>query len=102
MGSVCPVVPFLLCIFFPHLSPPMFNALALLCRLALGSFFLLAGLIANGAYDDVTIARSVVIVPLFMVGNWLGRYVFRIAPSTWFKKATIGILFATGISVLAL
>ena len=64
--------------------------------------FLFGSLIANGVYDEETIARSVVIVPLFLAGNWLGRYLFKIAPSTWFKKATIGILFATGVSVLAL
>ncbi len=101
-GFGMPGGPFLVVYFLSAPFAADVQRASIIMSISVGIVFLLAGLIANGAYDDVTIARSVVIVPLFLAGNWLGRYVFRIAPSTWFKKATIGILFATGISVLAL
>jgi hypothetical protein len=61
---------------------------------------MLLGLIFNGAYHESTIARVIVLTPIFMAGAWFGRYLFNVAPLTWFKKVTFAILIATGISIL--
>ena len=60
----------------------------------------MGGLIVNGAYTETTIARSIVIVPIFIAGAWCGRYLFKVAPLAWFKKVVYAILLVTGISML--
>jgi uncharacterized membrane protein YfcA len=62
--------------------------------------FMMCGLYFNGAYHETTIARAIVIAPIFMAGAWIGSYLFQIAPVSWFKKITYAILIVTGISIL--
>jgi len=64
--------------------------------------FLLVGMIVEGAYTEATIARTIIVVPLFILGAWCGRTLFKIAPFAWFKKITYAILIATGVSILAI
>ncbi len=62
--------------------------------------FMLGGLFFNGAYHETTIARAIVITPVFLAGAWSGGYLFKVAPVSWFKKVTYAILIVTGISIL--
>ncbi len=63
--------------------------------------FLLVGLIADGLYDSLTLARSVFVVPMWLIGSRIGKRLFEVAPAVWFKKVTYGLLLVTGISALA-
>jgi uncharacterized membrane protein YfcA len=55
----------------------------------------------NGLYNRSVLMQAAVLVPIFTAGIYLGRYLFRIAPADWFKKATYGILIFTALIMFA-
>jgi len=63
-------------------------------------FFLLGGLIVQGAYTAETLARTIIIAPLYLAGSLSGKKLFQIAPAAWFKKAAYTLLLASGLAVL--
>jgi uncharacterized membrane protein YfcA len=65
-----------------------------------GISFLLVGLISQGAYTPETLWRVLILVPLYIGGTKAGQYIFKIAPATWFKKVTYGILIVMGVTML--
>ena len=81
-------------------GPPIQRA-NIIVTAAIGIIFLLAGLIVEDAYTRDTLLRSIAIVPIFVAGSWVGRYLFKISPVVWFKEINYTILIATGIMALA-
>ncbi len=61
---------------------------------------LLGGLIVQGAYTAETLARSVIIAPLFLFGSLTGKRLYQIAPAAWFKKAAYSLLLGSGAAAL--
>ncbi|MDC3177528.1 sulfite exporter TauE/SafE family protein [bacterium] len=59
-----------------------------------------ATLIAKGQVETETFLRTSFIVPGSLFGAWLGLYIFKKAPVTWFKSIANWILIAIGISLL--
>jgi uncharacterized membrane protein YfcA len=55
----------------------------------------------NGLYNRSVLMQAAVLVPIFTAGIFWGRYLFRIAPADWFKKATYGILIFTALIMFA-
>ncbi len=64
--------------------------------------FLVVGLAFERKYTAETLARAVVIAPIFIVGSAIGAKLFKIAPAAWFKKVALGILLATGVIALVI
>lgn len=99
-GFGMPGGPFLVVYFLSAPVPPPVQRANLIVTIAIAILFLFGGLVADGVYTPDTIARSILIVPAFMTGTWIGRHIFKIAPAKWFTKVAYGLLLATGISVL--
>jgi len=51
----------------------------------------------HGVYDASIIIRAALLTPIFAAGVYCGKYLFRIAPVEWFKKATYAILICTAL-----
>jgi uncharacterized membrane protein YfcA len=64
--------------------------------------FLLGGLVVAGIYDAPLLVRAAIITPLFVLGAQLGKHLFTTDPSAWFKKVTLALLLATGLSAIIL
>jgi uncharacterized protein len=99
-GFGIPGGPFMVIYYMSASDEPPIQRANIIVSVAIAIVFLLGGLIMDGAYTQETIARSVVIVPIFMSGAWCGRYLFKIAPLAWFKKVVYAILLITGASIL--
>lgn len=101
MGSFgMPAGPIMVIYYMSSSVEPPVQRANIIISVSVALVFLLGGLIVHGAYHEATIARAIVITPIFMAGAWLGRYLFNVAPLSWFKKVTYAILIATGISIL--
>ena len=57
-------------------------------------------LIFEGMVETETFLRAFLIIPGSLFGAWLGLYIFRKAPVTWFKSVANWILIAIGASLL--
>ena len=99
-GFGIPGGPFLVIYFMSAPVEPAVQRANMIVSFSIAIVFMIGGLIFNGAYPQDTIARAIVIVPMFVVGARMGQYIFKIAPAEWFKKVTFGLLVATGITVL--
>jgi uncharacterized membrane protein YfcA len=64
--------------------------------------FMVSGLLAAGIYNAPLLTRTAIITPLFLAGTQLGKRLFAMAPSKWFKRIALVILLATGLSALIL
>jgi uncharacterized membrane protein YfcA len=100
-GFGIPGGPFMIVYYMSAPVEPPIQRANMIISVGVGIVFLLGALLAQDVYTSETIGRSVVIIPIFMAGAWTGRYLFKIAPGTWYKKVTYGILVVTGIMVLA-
>ncbi len=65
-----------------------------------GMSFLVRGLIISGSYSEHTIMRSIILAPTFIAGNICSKYLFRVAPLSWFLKVTNLILIAIRVIIL--
>lgn len=55
----------------------------------------------NGAYNTSVLLHAAILTPIFTAGVYLGQYLFRVAPTEWFKKVTYGILICTALLMMA-
>jgi len=55
----------------------------------------------NGAYNPSVLLHAAILTPIFTAGVYLGQYLFRVAPTEWFKKVTYGILICTALLMMA-
>jgi uncharacterized membrane protein YfcA len=70
-------------------------------NVALATAFLL-GLVAAGAIDEALLWKTVLVVVCWTKASQCGKRHFEIAPVSWFRKVTLGLLLATGLSALLL
>ena len=54
----------------------------------------------EGMVETETFLRAFLIIPGSLFGAWLGLYIFKKAPVTWFKSVANWILIAIGASLL--
>ncbi len=101
-GFGIPGGPFLVVYFMSASVEPGVQRANIIFSVGVAIIFLLAGLIVGGAYDSPTLARSVFVVPMFVIGSMIGNRLFEIAPAAWFKKVTYGLLLVIGVSALVL
>lgn len=73
------------------------NVLAALCCTLIVSII---GLSFHGVYNGSSIARAILVGPIFAAGVYLGQYLFRVAPADWFKKVTYAVLIGTALVML--
>ncbi len=73
------------------------NVLAAICC-TLSVYLIVLSL--NGAYDRSVLIRAAILTPIFMAGVFLGQFLFRIAPTDWFKKVTYAILIGTALIMI--
>jgi uncharacterized membrane protein YfcA len=92
--------PFLVIYYMSSNSKPKVQRANIIITVAVAMWFLLGGLIANGAGTDQTIARTVILVPIFVLGTICGRFIFNAVPSTWFSKVINLLLIAIAITIL--
>ncbi|MBT3990601.1 MAG: sulfite exporter TauE/SafE family protein [Rhodospirillaceae bacterium] len=101
MGSFgMPAGPFMVIYYMSAPVAPPIQRANIIISVGVALLFMLGGLIISGAYHETTIARTIIITPVFLAGTWTGRYLFNVAPLSWFKKAVYVILIATGVSIL--
>lgn len=99
-GFGIPGGPFLVIYYLSAPTTPPVQRANIIISVAVAILFLMGGLIVNGAYHETTIARIIFIAPIFILGTWSGRTLFKITPFSWFKKVTYVILIVTGVSIL--
>lgn len=75
------------------------NVVAVVGALEAGAIALLAVL---GAITTQTLFRFALLLPLFIVGTWLGERVFRYRAGPNYLKLTLALLIAIGVSILIL
>ncbi len=92
--------PFMVIYYLSAPVEPAVQRANLIISVGVAIVFLIGGLFVAGAYTPETIMRAIVIVPIFVAGSRTGQYLFKVAPTEWFKKVTFAILIATGISIL--
>jgi uncharacterized membrane protein YfcA len=68
---------------------------------ALAAAFLL-GLVAAGVINEALLWKTVLVVVCWTFASQCGKKIFEIAPVSWFRKVTLGLLLATGLSALLL
>ncbi len=100
-GFGIPGGPIFVVYFLSALVEPHVQRANIILSVGVTISFLLAGLIADGLYDSLTLARSAFVVPMWLIGSRIGKRLFEVAPAVWFKKVTYGLLLVTGISALA-
>jgi uncharacterized protein len=89
MGSFgMPAGPIMVIYYMSAPVEPQVQRANIIISVGVVLLFMMGGLYFNGAYHKSTVARAVVITPIFMAGAWSGSYLFRIAPVSWFKKVT--------------
>jgi len=74
------------------------NVLTTLCCTLIVSIVSLA---IQGIYNEATLLRAVIVLPIFTCGIYLGQYLFRVAPIDWFKKVTYAVLICTALILMA-
>ena len=101
MGSFgMPAGPIMVIYYMSAPVEPQVQRANIIISVGVVLLFMMGGLFFNGAYHESTVARAIVITPIFMAGAWSGAYLFQIAPVSWFKKVTYAILIVTGVSIL--
>ena len=63
-------------------------------------FFLLASLLFHNQVNFITIQRSLVLIPIFVIGTWLGLKLFNRLPLSWFSSIVHILILFTGLSLL--
>ena len=63
-------------------------------------FVVMATLIISKSFSEKILLLSIFTLPFALIGTWTGKYIFKVLPTTWYKKATFFILFLTGITIL--
>ena len=61
---------------------------------------MLVNLLARGAIDSDTALNALFIAPAAILGAYLGKWLFKRAPVTWFKSFSHGLLIIIGLSLL--
>lgn len=61
---------------------------------------MVANLVLHDAIETTTFLRAVFTVPASILGAFLGQYLFRKAPATWFRNVAHWLLIAIGASML--
>ena len=94
--------PFFVVYFLSASVEPHVQRANIIISVSVAISFLMAGLIVDGVYDSLTLAKSVLVVPMFLIGSRIGKRLFEVIPAAWFKKFAYGLLLVTGVSALAL
>tara|TARA_B100000315_G_scaffold260172_1_gene319694 strand:+ start:7300 stop:8046 length:747 start_codon:yes stop_codon:yes gene_type:complete len=103
MGSFgIPAGPFMVIYYLSSPVAPPVQRANMVVTVGVAIVFLIGGLYVQGAYIEETILRTLVLVPAFVAGSWIGKYLFNVAPTTWFKKVIYAILLATGVIALTI
>lgn len=55
----------------------------------------------GGGFSTDILLRSIFLTPAYLIGVWSGAHLFRTAPKSYYRKAALWLLIATGIAVLA-
>ena len=82
-----------------NLSPRIQRA-NIIFTVGVGMCFLICGLTITGSYSEQTIARSIILTPTFVIGNVLGKQLFKLAPLNWFNKVTNILLILIALIIL--
>jgi uncharacterized membrane protein YfcA len=48
------------------------------------------------------LVRAAVLFPASIAGTWIGNWLFKIAPQSYFRKFALGVLFVTGLAAMLL
>jgi uncharacterized membrane protein YfcA len=99
-GFGIPGGPFLAIYYMSSSADPKLQRANIIITVAVAMWFLLGGLLVNGAGTDQTIARTIILVPIFVLGTICGNFCFNIAPSTWFSKVVNLLLILIAITIL--
>ncbi len=68
---------------------------------ALATVFL-GGLLAAGVITKPLLWKTALVVAFWSVASRVGKWLFEVAPVSWFRKVTLGLLLATGLCALFL
>ena len=95
-----PAFPLSAIYFHSSASPPEIiraNVLAALaCNLVVG----IMGLSLQGVYTVAMVLQALFVGPVFIMGIYMGRYFFGLAPTAWYRIVTYGILICTALILL--
>lgn len=94
--------PFIVLYFLSAPFPPKTQRANIMVVTTTLGIFLVGGLVTAGVYDAPLLMRAAMITPFFVAGSQIGKRLFAIAPSVWFKRMAIALLLATGLAALIL
>ena len=58
------------------------------------------GFLYHGIFEQKVVLQSGILVPFFIVGAFVGQYLFSVIPSKWFLKACSWVLILVGLVVI--
>ena len=96
------VPAFPLCALYFHTasSPAEIIRANVLTALACNLVISIIGLTIQRVYDTALVLQAFLILPVFMGGIYIGQFLFRIAPVTWFRQVTYAILIIAALTLL--
>jgi uncharacterized membrane protein YfcA len=74
----------------------------IIITVALVTLVVLITFIVKGGVGISTLVRAAILFPASIAGTWIGNWIFKIAPQSYFRKFALGVLFATGLAALLL
>jgi len=74
----------------------------IIITVALVTAVVLITFIVKGGVGTSTLVRAAVLFPASIAGTWIGNWLFKIAPQSYFRKFALGVLFVTGLAAMLL
>lgn len=97
-----PAGPILVVYYLAAPDPPRVQRANIFLGVFLMTSMILISLLARGVIELNTLKLAVFIVPASVIGAIFGRYLFRIAPTAWFKHVAHWLLVAIGLAVISI
>lgn len=99
-GAGVPAGPVMVIYYLAAPEPPQVQRANIMLSVWLLLLIMLASLTAREAIEADTVMSAVAVAPASILGAFVGKYLFRRAPVTWFRSFAYGVLVIIGISML--
>jgi uncharacterized protein len=96
-----PAGPLLVIYFLASTEPPRVQRANIVLGVFIMTAMVLISLAARGVIGAGTLGLAFLIAPGSILGAMLGRHLFKIVPTTWFKHVACWLLVAIGTAVIA-
>ena len=101
MGGVgVPAGPVMVLYFLAAEESPPVQRANIMVSVWLLLILMLVNLLVRGAINSDTALNALIIAPASILGAYVGKWLFKRAPVTWFKSFAHGLLIIIGLSLL--